>query len=558
MRQFATGFVLLVWLSASASSASYAQDKKACDLLTKEDVESVLGVTLQRPESRAGGVQCVFVPETQSPTGDNPSLFVDVHYSAAPNPAAVEQYLKASDEDSTTIEIPVEVPGIGDAAIVSHRPNPTLRVFRGGTMTFDLWGNVSLEQVKALAFKVLGGPGKTGYVYGTRVPLKKPVLGKLGAKPSQAEQLKHDLTARGDAGDAKAQLSLGILYQFGTVVADGSSHPDYAGAAYWYQQAADKGIVDAAYRLALLYRDGLGVTANPLISRQLLTKAALSGYLPAMAPLSYDYLALKTPIGDYKAHGWADRLAQAGVPEGWLILGNSYYKTEHPDPPNWGYEHAMDAYKKAADGGSCIAMMNIGGLYFNGNGVRQDATQAQSWFAKAESCASKDLAWVREQASKYREKAATGQLPAVVQTDQEKVAAGQLPGVVQTDREKVAAGQLPGVVQTDREKAATGQRPAVVQTTGARNRGAGLSDGQKLMGGLLALIAVATVIDIVSGPSADVQGGGSSGGVPSRNPDDITRDDVKILQRSFEVQHEQARISACSAAGIHATSCFKP
>ena len=71
-----------------------------------------------------------------------------------------------------------------------------------------------------------------------------------------AIQLKRDLTAKAEAEDAKAQRVLGNLYQFGTLGADGSVQPDYAGAAYWYQQAADKGVADGAYRLALLYRDG--------------------------------------------------------------------------------------------------------------------------------------------------------------------------------------------------------------------------------------------------------------------------------------------------------------
>jgi hypothetical protein len=74
---------------------------------------------------------------------------------------------------------------------------------------------------------------------------------------------------------------------------------------------------------------------------------------------------------------------------------------------------AMTSYLKGVEGGDCVAMMNIGGLYFNGDGVSQDRAQAQNWFTKAESCQGKDLDWLRERAAKYRERAASGALPAL-------------------------------------------------------------------------------------------------------------------------------------------------
>jgi hypothetical protein len=182
MRQPATGFVLLVWLTASASSACYAQGTKACDLLTKADVESVLGVALQEPFSpRSGGKimegHCTF---TNDIYGKSPrkvlTVNVDVSYSAAPNPAAVDQWLKDLEASPYSNGAdPVNVPGIGDAAF--WFPG-VLRVFKGGTMFLSLSGDfrggqsssdpsgfLPEEQIKALALKALGGTGSTGYVY---------------------------------------------------------------------------------------------------------------------------------------------------------------------------------------------------------------------------------------------------------------------------------------------------------------------------------------------------------------------------------------------------------
>lgn len=474
-RQPATGFVLLVWLTASASSVCYAQGKKACDLLTKADVESVLGVALQEPYSpRSGGKilegHCTFTNENYSKNPSKVVYFnVDVSYSPAPNPAAVEQWLKDLDENPgfNTAPDPVEVPGVGDAAFMTQPWGGALYVFKGGTMTLSLSGSFAggqstsgffaLDQIKALALKALGGPAKTGYVYGTRIPLSKPVLGKAGTKLSPADQLKHDLTAKAEAGDAKAQLVLGNLYQFGTLGANGSPQPDYAGAAYWYQQAADKGVAYGAYRLALLYRDGLGVTADRFRARQLLRKAGISGYVPAMALLASAYLDLKNANGQSRAAVWARKAADTGDPQGWFTLGYINYYADRPRALNDAmYRFAMENYRKAADGGYCAAMLNIGGLYFNGQGVPQDAKQAQSWFTRAEACDNKNLDGVREKAAKYRERAAKGYLPAVVQT---------------------AASGISGW--------------------------AGMSDGQKVLAGLVALTIVGVALEIVAGPSSN-------------------------------------------------------
>lgn len=482
-RQPATGFVLLVWLTASASSVCYAQGKKACDLLTKADVESVLGVALQEPYSpRSGGKllegHCTFTNENDSKNPPKVVYFnVDVSYSPAPNSAAVEQWLKDLDENPgfNTAPDPVEVPGIGDAAFMTqpwggrtlcvqgrHDDVVAIRVSYGGQSTNS--GFLALEQIKALALKALGGPAKTGYVYGTRTPLSKPVLGKAGTKLSPADQLKHDLTAKAEAGDAKAQLVLGNLYQFGTLGADGSAQPDYGGAAYWYQQAADKGVAYGAYRLALLYRDGLGVTADRFRARQLLRKAGISGYVPAMALLASAYLDLKNANGQSRAAVWARKAADTGDPQGWFTLGYINYYADRPRALNDAmYRFAMENYRKAADGGYCAAMLNIGGLYFNGQGVPQDAKQAQSWFTRAEACDSKNLDGVREKAAKYREKAAKGYLPAVVLT------------------------------------AASG-----------KSGWAGMSDGQKVVAGLVALIVVGGALEIVAGPSSNDSTGNSN------------------------------------------------
>jgi len=427
-------------LTAIGCSTCHAQAKQACELVTKADAESVLGVTLEQPRPYAPfrslldkdftkgmmGAGCTFT--NVAPGKPRPpkviEVGIEVRYSPTPNNAAVEQLRKEIDE--RTYEDPVEVPGLGDAAVwLGPANNLSLFVFTGGKMTLMIGpSQLDLKQAKALALKALGGPGKTGYVYGTRIPLNKPLLTKLGANPSQIDQLKHDLAAKAEAGDANAQLALGSLYQFGERGSDGNPKPDYAGAAYWYQQASDHGKAWASYELAVLFRRGLGVPENQRTAHELFKKAALAGYVPAMAPLAFLYEDANTPTSQHREIHWAVEAAQKGDPDGLLMRGYLYNKGWLGGDPAYYYPLAMTDYRKAAAGGSCVAMMDIGGLYFNGNGVPQDRMQAQDWFARAEACSGPGLKWVKEKSAKFREKAAAGRLPAVSQ-EATKLAAGQ-------------------------------------------------------------------------------------------------------------------------------------
>lgn len=411
MARLAFGATLLFAL-VNIPLACYAQGKTACELLTRADVESVLGAAL--PHTRSGNGFCVYegVPPVTT-LQKQLSFTVRVTYSPVPNPAAVESWRKQVDEGS--YDDPNEVPGLGDAAFWIGQPQyASLTVFRAGTMTLNLTG-APVAQVKALALKALGGNGKTGYVYGTRRPLPRPVLGKLGAKPSQIDQLKHVLTTKAEAGDTNAQLALGTLYEFGQRGADGNPKADYAGAAYWYQQASDQGKPRASYLLAILFRRGLGVPEHQQTALELFKKAAMAGYVPAMAPLAYLYENANTPTSQHREIQWAGEAAQKGDTDGLLLRGSLYNKGLLGGEPQYYYPLAMADYRKAAAGGNCAAMMDIGGLYFNGDGVAQDSMQAQDWFAKAEACSGPGLAWVREKSAKFREQAAAGRLPAVSQ-----------------------------------------------------------------------------------------------------------------------------------------------
>jgi TPR repeat protein len=133
---------------------------------------------------------------------------------------------------------------------------------------------------------------------------------------------------------------------------------------------------------------------------------------------------------------------------------------------------AMDAYRKAADGGVCLAMVNIGELYRNGNGVPPSAALAREWSAKAESCHAKRLDRRWDKTATLRAMADGGRLPA----------AGERP----TTRPTALATDLAG--------------------------GLRVTTDQKFLAGVGALLAAATALDALYQPSGD--SGASSAGAP--------------------------------------------
>jgi uncharacterized protein len=75
-----------------------------------------------------------------------------------------------------------------------------------------------------------------------------------------------------ERGDARAQASLGFMYQNGFGVAQ-----DFASAARWYGIAAEQGQADAQYSLGMLYLTGRGVQQSYMRAHMFCELAMLGG-----------------------------------------------------------------------------------------------------------------------------------------------------------------------------------------------------------------------------------------------------------------------------------------
>jgi len=403
----------LALLLVASSANAQVPHKKACDFLTQADLSAVLGRTVGAPRLPPApfndGRACVY--DAPAPGG---RFNISVAYTDVPDAEAVAKFLKATDTQTFFTATPV--PGLGDAAFFSHLGVATkgsLTVFVGGTMTLSLTVG-TLEQLRAVAEKALRGSGATGFAYdsGSAVPaLAKPATPST-ASTSPLDQLKLDLAKRAEAGDASAASALGDLYQYGNRGNDGLTKLDYPAAMYWYKRASDRGVARASYELATMYHEGTGGAVNDDAAKELFAKAADAGYVPAMFPLASLYAARHDAVGQRRAIGWAIKSSQGNDPLGHLLMGTLWEGGQLSFDASESGKNALTEYGKAASQGNCNAMLNLGRLYFNGgHGVEQNASQAQVWSSRAESCFGKQFADMQAQAARYRSLAAAGHLP---------------------------------------------------------------------------------------------------------------------------------------------------
>ena len=402
----------------------------ACQLTSRQEMEGLLGVNLREPigavyegeQARQFKAARMSSCQFREPQSTNPvEVAFTVTTYATPNPKAIletHQMIETQWRDDHR-----DVPGIADAAAIweadakywsqyASKRIGRFYVFLGGkTLVQFSISNIAtepgaLDLAKKLALRLIGPPAGPAYSYNSKPALpalKKPVLGALPAKPTGADKLLHDLTAKAEAGFRLAQLHLGMLYEY--------TIGDYPAAAYWYRQAADKGDPESAYCLALLYRDGKGVPKDESTAIQLFSQAGEKGYIPAMRDLAALYLQRGSWSGVGRASEWLAKAADAGDTGSMVLIGYQFQKgigTLANDVL------ALQSYQKAAALGNCTAMMNIGGIYFNGSTVShlpQDAAKAKEWFAKAEACDATDTAGVKAKAAEFRQKAARGELP---------------------------------------------------------------------------------------------------------------------------------------------------
>jgi TPR repeat protein len=157
---------------------------------------------------------------------------------------------------------------------------------------------------------------------------------------------------------------------------------DYLRARESFEEAIDKGSVAAMNGMALLYREGLGVTKDDAKANQWIDKAASAGDPAGLGNLGRSYVyGLGGMTQDYaRGRSLLERAAAGRDVSAMHLLGEVYER-------GWGtavdFGQARQWYEKAAAAGYADSMSALGDLYSAGNGVAQDDTVARQWYEKA-------------------------------------------------------------------------------------------------------------------------------------------------------------------------------
>jgi hypothetical protein len=141
-------------------------------------------------------------------------------------------------------------------------------------------------------------------------------------------------------GDARAQNSIGLMYEYGRGV-----EKDEALAVSWYRKAAEQGDAAAQYALGFMYQSGLGVEKDEALAVSWYRKAAEQGNAAAQYALGFMY---QSGLGVEKDEALA---------------------------VSW--------WRKAAEQGDAAAQRALGVMYGEGLGVEKDEALAVSWYRKA-------------------------------------------------------------------------------------------------------------------------------------------------------------------------------
>ena len=173
-------------------------------------------------------------------------------------------------------------------------------------------------------------------------------------------------------GNGDAQLQLGVIYY---------TAEDPKEAAAWFAKAADQGLVDAQFRLAVMALNGEGMPADPIIAAGWFSKAALQGHATAQFNLGTMYArGAGVPVNEAEAAIWFRKAAEQGVREAQYALGYQYYEGR-----GLTKDQAQAAlwFRKAADQKHPAAAAYLAHMSLAGEGIPENHPEAVRWAREA-------------------------------------------------------------------------------------------------------------------------------------------------------------------------------
>ena len=176
-RRFCLWIFLILLMFPSRYAAPLAQGKTACDLISIADIEAIVGRKMfLRPTRPQLPENCYY--STADPFDNRPAqpvinVSVQYHHESTPDPEAYDNAARILRQQRGVTVDPIQ--GLGDAAFgFGNDLAGDVYVFRGGVDTLHISGTLTVDRLKPLALKALGGSGRTGYAYGGTRPGAPP------------------------------------------------------------------------------------------------------------------------------------------------------------------------------------------------------------------------------------------------------------------------------------------------------------------------------------------------------------------------------------------------
>ncbi|MDP1558209.1 MAG: tetratricopeptide repeat protein [Nitrosomonas sp.] len=132
-----------------------------------------------------------------------------------------------------------------------------------------------------------------------------------------SEEKFKELLKKANAGNAKAQNELGVMYYTGEAVSKTDSghvlDNDPGLAVGWFYRSAEQGYADAQFNLGLMYANGEGIEQDMAQAVELFKRAAEQGNIDAQNNLGAMYFTGEgVPRDERKAIEWFEKAAAQG------------------------------------------------------------------------------------------------------------------------------------------------------------------------------------------------------------------------------------------------------
>ncbi len=205
----------------------------------------------------------------------------------------------------------------------------------------------------------------TGYEEG-----KKAYLGK------NYEQALKILKPLAEEGNSQAQITLGLMYDYGQGV-----DKDPSESLKWYRLAAEQGVPLVQHDLGVKYFQGQGVEQNYAEAAKWWEMSANAGISDSQFNLGLmHYRGIGIPKDYIKAGKLFDAAAEQGHGNAQYSLAVMYAFGQSRKKD---YTTALKWFNKSAEQNVAQAQFNLGVFHENGYGVDKDINKAREWYQLA-------------------------------------------------------------------------------------------------------------------------------------------------------------------------------